>query len=473
MAARPPRTETSMSERQSRTPVRGGARPSSTRDDDTGRRIVVTDMGVTTAAGDGVDAAWTRLLEGRSCIGPVQSFDARAYPDAVAAEVSELPRVGGATDERAIRLLLAASEGLSDELLDLLRRDRGAARRTAIVMGTSKGAVLAMAGVHRRFRAQESPLTADEISAIQAYRPGHGAQRLASHLGVRGPRSTVALACASSAMAIIQAADMLRFGVVDRAVAGGFDCLSPFIFAGFKSIGALSPTMCRPFDRRRDGTVLGEGAALVVLETAESAFQRGALPLAEYVGGGYAADGVHLTAPDRHGRGLARAIDQALWEGKLGADEVDYINAHGTATRFNDSMECRAFERVFGALEAMPPISSTKSVFGHTLGAAGALDAIVSILAIDNSYLPPTVESGVEPEVEGWDFVPERGRQLDNLDVVLTTNSGFAGNNTALVFRRYEPRDGSAEASRLGAPESEVVHVARRFRGRLDGDAPG
>lgn len=436
-----------------------------------GRRIVVTSMGLTSPAGVGVEVAWQRLLESRTCIGPVKSFDARAYPDAIAAEIDHVPEIGRPNDERGIRLLLSAADGLGEDLTELLSNDRGAARRTAIVLGTSKGSILAMADVHRHFRQAQSPLEAEELEVIRAYRPGHGAERLASHLGVRGPRSTVALACASSAMAIIQGADLIRFGVVDRVVAGGFDGFSPFIYAGFKSIGALSETMCRPFDRRRDGTVLGEGAALLVLERESSALRRGATPLAEYAGGGFAGDGVHLTAPDRHGRGLSKAIEQALCDSGLEPKDVSYINAHGTATRFNDAMECRALERVFGELEEMPPISSTKSVFGHTLGAAGALDAIVSILAIEQRTLPPTAESGLEPEVEGWDFVPERARPLDDLDVVLTTNSGFAGNNTALLFQRYKPEDAEIGESSLSAPDSDVVHVEDRFQECLDGDA--
>jgi 3-oxoacyl-[acyl-carrier-protein] synthase II len=249
----------------------------------------------------------------------------------------------------------------------------------------------------------------------------------------------VGQACASSSMAILHAVELIRAGVIDRAVAGGFDGFSPFIYTGFHVIGALSRTGCRPFDIGRDGTVLGEGAALLVLESEEAAEARSARPLAIFEGGGFASDGVHLTAPDREGRGLVRAIGQALDDAEIDAEEVGYINAHGTATSFNDAMECTAFRQIFDGRGAMRPISSIKSIFGHTLGAAGALDAIVSIEALNRQILPPTVNGAKEPLVEEWDFVTEGARPVSDLEVVLTTNSGFAGNNTALIFRRVDP----------------------------------
>jgi 3-oxoacyl-(acyl-carrier-protein) synthase len=402
-------------------------------------RVVVTDLGVVSAAGVGVEAAWACVEAGRTCIGPIRSFDAsRAFPGALGAEIDEVPRAGRDDDERALRLLLAAADDLSPGLPRLLAERPEAARRTAVAIGTSKGAVLAMAPIHRRFATAigVAPMTDDEARAVSTYRPGTGAERLAERLGARGPRSTLGLACASGSMAILHAAELIRAGVADRAVAGGYDGFSPFVFTGFDSIGALTRTCCRPFDRRRDGTVLGEGAALVVLETEEAARERGARPRAWLEGGGYTADGVHLTAPDREGRGLAKAVRQALRDARVEPGDVDYVNAHGTGTRFNDAMECEAFGAIFGG--SRPPVSSIKSIFGHTLGAAGALDVAMCVVAMERQVLPPTAALE-DPEPEGWDFVPGRGRPASSLDVVLTTNSGFGGNNTALVLRRHDP----------------------------------
>jgi len=405
----------------------------------TSPRVLVTDMGLVAASGVGIEEAWRCVVEGRSCIGPIRSFDARAFPGALGAELIDVPAAGRGDDERSIHLLLAAVGTLSTGLEEHLRSHPDAALRTAVVLGTSKGVVLGMGEVHRKVRERAGRLSDADLRTIEAYRPGYGTLRLSERLGARGPRSTLGLACASSSMAIAHAAELLKLGLADRAVAGGFDGFSPFIFTGFDAIGALTRTRCRPFDRRRDGTVLGEGAALLVLETAEAALARGVRPIAELEGAGFTADGVHLTAPDREGRGLARTVRQALDAAGLEADDVDYINAHGTGTRFNDAMECVAFDKVFGEREVMPPISSVKSIFGHTLGAAGALDAIISILSLDRQMLPPTVGCGGETEVDGWDFVPGRGRRVDELERVVTTNSGFAGNNTALIFRRCAP----------------------------------
>lgn len=430
-------------------------------------------MGLVTAAGVGVDPAWDRIEEGSSCIRPVNTFDARAFPAALGAELHDLPRVGRDDDERSIHLLLAAADTFTSGLGAYLRRRSNDARRTAVVLGTSKGVILAMAQLHRRFARGIETLSSAEVEAIHRNRPGYGALRLAEHIGARGPRSSLGLACASSSMAFLQAAELIRSGVVDRAVAGGFDGFSPFIFTGFHVIGALSQQGCRPFDQRRDGTVLGEGAALLVLESEEAAAERGAHPLALYEGGGFAGDGVHLTAPDRRGRGLQRAVRQALDQAGLTPGDLDYVNAHGTGTVFNDAMECEAFRAIFAEQDRVPPLSSIKSVFGHTLGAAGALDVIVSIEALRRQMLPPTVNGAEEPLVPQWDFVTEGVRPTSGLDVVLTTNSGFAGNNTALVFRRY---GSEAELSRpptdeLGPPPE------RRCPGepgpaRRDGAAP-
>ncbi len=400
-------------------------------------RIVISALGLVAASGIGVDAAWAAVAGGRTCVGPIQSFDVTVLPGKTGAELHELPDAGRPGDERSIRMLLAAGDEVTADLRPLLSDAPDARERLAVVLGTSQGALLNMAPIHRRLYQQGEDRLADgEVESLRTYRPGYGTRRLAEAIGAEGPRSTVGMVCVSSAMATMHGADMLRAGAADRAVVGGFEGFSPFIHTGFNCIGALTRTLCRPFDKRRDGTVLGEGAALMLLETEQAAAERGATPLAVLEGGGFAADGVHLTAPDREGKGLQRAIDQALAESGAAPAEFDYVSAHGTGTAYNDSMECRALERVF--TDGVPPMSSLKSIFGHTLGAAGALDAVVSIRAMHERVLPPTVNGGEEPEEDGWDFVHDGARPVARLDRVLSTNAAMAGNNTALVLRRWE-----------------------------------
>ena len=393
-------------------------------------------MGLVTAAGAGIQASWDRVLAGESCVGPIQTFDATVLKDTQGAELVDLPDVGEPCDDRSIRMLLAAGEEACAGLMPRLADDPRARARMAVVLGTSQGALLGMAPVHRRLRRGGGRLSDDEVALFRTYRPGYGARRLAEAVGAAGPRTTLGMVCVSSAMAVLHAATLIRNGSADRAIAGGFEAFSPFIHTGFFCIGALTRTVCRPFDKRRDGTVLGEGAALLMLESEDAAAERGAVPLAVLEGGGFAADGVHMTAPDREGRGLQRAIDQALRESGVEPADIDYVNAHGTATAYNDAMECCALGQVFS--DAPPPMSSLKSTFGHTLGAAGGLDAVISIRAMHEGILPSTVNSGEEPERDGWDFVFDAGRPAQGLRRVMSTNAAMGGNNTALLLRKWE-----------------------------------
>ncbi len=400
--------------------------------------MVITDLGVVTAAGVGIEPFWDTIVAGRSCIGPVRTFDASVFPSPTGAELIDVPAAGREDDERALHLLLEAGNQLSSGLASFLRDHPPAAARCAVSLGTSQGAILGVGPAHRRLRRGGGALDDGDVRAFEAYRPGHGTARLAEHLGARGPRSTLGMVCVSSAMAIIQGAEMIHDGSADRVVAGGFEGFSAFIFTGFHCIGAMSKTKLRPFDERRDGTLLGEGAVLVVLEREDAARERGATPLAVLEGTGFAADGVHLTAPDREGRGLARAMRQAFRQAAIEPGEIDYVSAHGTGTPYNDAMECKAFRQVFEGVPEMPPLSSVKSIFGHTLGAAGALDVAASVLTIQRGVLPPNVNGGGETLIEDWDFVGPVGRPAEGVDLVLSTNAAMAGNNTALILRRAE-----------------------------------
>ncbi len=386
------------------------------------------------AAGTGVGAAWDRLDSGRSGLSPIRRFEPGPYGLEVAGEVQHIQREDGVP--RAFQLLDVAA----DELLE----DSGWAESqqgadTAVVLGTCQGAIEGAEGIHRRYarRPHGEPSAADR-SAFADYRPGAGTARLASRLCASGPLATVGMVCVSSSVALLHAVELIRRGAARRAVAGGFEEFSQFVFTGFHCIGALASGALKPFDEDRDGTVLGEGAVLLTLETLHDARERGAKILAEVVGGGFAADAFHMTAPDPQGGGLERAVRQAFRQAGMGPADVDSICAHGTGTVFNDGMECQAFGRIFAELAdagRMPPISGVKSVFGHTLGAAGALDAVVSILALTEQSFPATVAHS--SPIQAGDFVPGRSRPAERrLDVVLSTNSAFGGNNSAVLFRR-------------------------------------
>jgi len=398
--------------------------------------VVVTGMGMVSAAGNGVEAAWQHLAEGRSALSPIQRFDPKPYARAVAGEANHLPREEGY--DRSFQLLdLAAAE---------LTENSGwgpeqTGRQTGVVLGTCQGSIDRAEAIHRGYarRPHDAP-TDDHRRRFAAYRPGMGTARLAERLGIAGPRATVGMVCVSSSVALLHAVELIRRGACRRAVAGGFEEFSQFTFTGFHCIGAMATGELKPFDEKRDGTVLGEAAVLLTLERLDDALERGATILAEVVGGGVAADAFHMTAPDPDGAGLERAIRQAFGEAGVGPADVDYICAHGTGTAFNDGMESKAFARIFAELAdagRMPPVSGLKSVFGHTLGAAGALDALVSILAIRDRTLPATVAHS-EP-ITDWDFVPGANRKTNGrLDLVLSTNSAFGGNNSAVLLRRVK-----------------------------------
>jgi 3-oxoacyl-[acyl-carrier-protein] synthase II len=399
-------------------------------------RVVVTGMGMVSAAGEGVDVAWRHLAEGLSALSPIRTFDPVPYARTVAGEANHVPR--DEDGDRGFQLLdLAATELLSSSGWGEDQRGR----QTGVVLGTCQGSIERAESIHREYaRRPQDPPTEDHRQRFASYRPGAGTSRLAEQLGIAGPRATVGMVCVSSSVALLHAVELIRRGACRRAVAGGFEEFSQFTFTGFHCIGAMASGALKPFDETRDGTVLGEAAVLLTLERLDDARERGATILAEVVGGGFAADAFHMTAPDPDGAGLERAIRQAFGEAGVGPADVDYISAHGTGTAFNDGMESKAFARIFAELAdagRMPPISGIKAVFGHTLGAAGALDALVSILAIRDRTLPATV-AHTEP-IQDWDFVPGCNRKTDDrLDLVLSTNSAFGGNNSAVLLRRVE-----------------------------------
>lgn len=387
------------------------------------RRAVITGCGVVSPLGLGVPAFWGALVAGRSAIAPIAGFPADDLTPHAAAEVSGVP--SDDPDRAGTFALLAAREALEAAGLDAAAL---ADAHAGVALGTTLGGMQLFERWDLATAAGEPPPAA--LASVPYYAP---AVRLARAHRLSGPVATAQLACASGTEAIALAADWVRGGRADVVLAGGTDLLCRFVVAGFNALRATAD-VARPFDRARAGLVLGEGAAVVVVEDEERARRRGGPLRARIVGTGAAGDAVHMTAPDRTGGGAARAISAALVDAGFPAAAVDFVSAHGTGTPYNDAMEAVALARVFGVKGV--PVDSIKGAIGHTLGAAGAFEAVVCVEALAHGVIPPTVGlQDVDPGCAVLDLVHGAARERP-LGVALSTSSGFAGANAALVLSR-------------------------------------
>jgi len=390
------------------------------------RRIVVTGLGAVSPFGAGVKAYWAGLAAGACAIRPLTLFDAESFRCRIAAEVPEVT-TGSPRRSRADRLALgAALEALDDA--GLSAADREAA---ALISGAVGGGMLeAEEWYWARARGEQMPGWA---AALRSMLPGAHAEALGHRLRLGGPRHTVVTACSSGAVALAEAAELIIDGVVDVALAGGVDAMTRMCFMGFNALKLLDPEPCRPFDKDRRGMSIGEGAAFVVLEAAERARARGARVYAELAGHGMTTDAFHVTAPEPEGEGMVRAMRAALAAAGVDAAAVGYVNAHGTATPQNDRIEARAIARVFG--EGRPLVSSTKSMIGHTMAAAGGLEAVATVLTLTQELIPPTATLVTpDPEVT-FDCVPRVAREAA-VECAISNSFGFGGQNVTLLFRR-------------------------------------
>lgn len=389
-------------------------------------RLVVTGLGVVTPYGLGVKAFWNGLAAGACAIRPLTLIPTEGFRCRVGAEVPD--RLAGSRRRtRADRLALAAAgEALRDAGLDAADR-----ARTALVVGAvGAGMLEAEAWFWRAGRLGDD---AEAPAALRAMLPVAHAETLAHALGLGGPRHTVVTACSSGAVAVAEAAELIADGVADVALAGGVDALTRACFMGFNTLKLLDPQPCRPFDRDRKGMSIGEGAGFLVLEAAERARARGARIWAVLAGHGVTTDAYHVTAPDPGGEGMVRAMQAALARAGLEPSAVGYANAHGTGTPQNDRTEARALARVFG--EGGLLVSSTKSMIGHTMAAAGSLEAIATVLALEHGLVPPTANlDTLDPDV-AFDCVPRVARRAD-LEWAISNSFGFGGQNATLLFRR-------------------------------------
>ena len=395
-------------------------------------RIAVTGLGVVSPYGAGAKTFWSGLTAGACVIRPITLIDTEGFRSRIAAEVPADTMAGlgvSARRARADRLALAAAqEALADA--DLAPRDRAEA---ALIVGAVGGGMFE--GEEWYWEETRTGRPSPRIKALRSILPFTHAETLGWRLRLGGPKETVVMACASGAAAIALGAELIRDGVVPVAVVGGVDAFTRICFMGFNALRLLDPEPCRPFDVGRRGMSIGEAAAFLVLEEAGRGRARGAKSHGELCGAGLTTDAHHVTSPHPEGDGMARAMSLALDRAGLPPAAVGYVNAHGTGTPQNDRIEALAMARVFG--EGRVLVSSTKSLVGHTMAAAGSLEAIATLLAIQHGLVPPTVNlSTVDPAIP-FDCVPGTARPVP-LDCAVSNSFGFGGQNVSLVFRRAE-----------------------------------
>ena len=393
-------------------------------------RVVVSGLGVVSPYGAGVKTFWAGLAEGACAIRPVSLAATEGFRSRIAAEVpadvmAALP--GSRRRSRADRMALAAAaEALADA--DLAPE---AWARAALLVGAVGGGMYEGEAWYREEAATGRPSA--RVSALRSVLPHAHADVLAWRLGIHGPRETLVMACASGGASLALGADLLRAGVVEVAVAGGVDAFTRMCFMGFNALKLLDPDPCRPFDRGRRGMSIGEGAAFLVLETAEHCRARGGRVYAELAGAALSTDAHHVTAPHPEAEGMIRAMRGALEDAALEPARVGYVNAHGTGTPQNDSVEGLALRRVFG--EGTVLVSSSKSMVGHTMAAAGSVEAVATVLALEHGLVPPTATL-VDPDPAiPFDCVPGSARTVA-LEAAVSNSFGFGGQNVSLVFTR-------------------------------------
>lgn len=410
------------------------------------RRVVVTGVGLVTPLGIGVDQNWQALCEGQSGIGRITNFDATAFECKIAGEVKGfkaedyLPIKEAKRTENFIAYAIAATRMAIDR--SGLVIDESNSGRVGTVTGCGLGGLEIMERtislVDKKGPKRVSPFFIPMMIGNMA--PG----MISIHFGAKGPNASLATACAAGGHAVGEAFKLIQEGKAEAMITGGTESvITPTCVAGFSSMKALSTshnddpqTASRPFDRDRDGFVVGEGAGILILEALEEAQKRGAEILAEITGFGMSGDGYHMTSPPPDGDGAARCIQAALDDAGLAPDQIDYINAHGTSTPLNDLYETRALKRVFKDHAKKLAISSTKSMTGHLLGGAGGIESVYTVLALKHGVIPPTINFDNPGDECDLDYVPNTARQV-NIKFAMSNSFGFGGTNASLVFQAF------------------------------------
>jgi 3-oxoacyl-[acyl-carrier-protein] synthase II len=408
------------------------------------RRVVITGVGAVTPIGTAADGLWTGLEERRSAVRTLSRFDPAPFRSKIAAEIPDFRPQDFLDAKRARRLdrfsqlaVTSARLALADAQLDPAREDRD---RIGSMMGSALGGVAFAESQVGKFM-REGPRGLDAALALAVF-PGAASCNIAIEFGVTGPNATNAMSCASGTIAVGDAFHAVRDDLADVMIAGGAEApLAPLTFAAFANIRAMSTrnddptTASRPFDVDRDGFVMGEGAAVVVIEERGRALARGAPVYGEIVGYGCTNDAWHMTAPRPDGRQAARAMRLALADGDVSPDEIGYVNAHGSSTPLNDSTETMAIKQVFGDHAYRLAVSGTKGYYGHALGASGAIETAICALTLARGWLPPTINLSQPDPACDLDCIPGAGRAA-RPGAILSNSFGFGGINATLVLRR-------------------------------------
>jgi 3-oxoacyl-[acyl-carrier-protein] synthase II len=409
------------------------------------KRVVITGLGCISPLGNDITTTWKRIIAGESGVGPITSYDTTSFKTKFAAEVKGFDGVELFGSKEARRMdrftqfgLAAAQQAVIDAGLKIDDTNR---YRIGVVIGSGIGGIATIVD-NMLIANEKGPLRVSPFMVpmmLVDSNPG----MIAIQLGVHGPNLAVVTACATGSNAIGEGAEVIRRGDAEVILAGGSEAsIIPIAMAGMSVMGALSsynedpPRASRPFDAQRDGFVMGEGAGVLVLESLDYALERGATILAEIVGYGLTNDAYHVSAPSEDGSGAAACIQMALNHANLSIDDIDYINAHGTSTPLNDKSETLAIKSVFGDKAYQIPISSTKSMTGHLLGAAGALEAAICVKVLETGIIPATINYEFpDPECD-LDYVPNQPRHA-NVNTIMSNSFGFGGHNAVLIFNRY------------------------------------
>ncbi len=411
------------------------------------RRVVVTGVGMITPLGTGTEKSWKALLEGRSGIRRITRFNPEGLPCQIAGEVPDfdIDRFIEAKEQkkmdRFIHFGLAAATMAMEDSGVKISEDN--AERAGVIIGSGVGGLPAIE--HYSNVLQEKGFRRITPFFIPMVIINLVAGHISIRFGAKGPNSAVATACASGTHAIGDALKLIQSGVADIMIAGGTEAvITPLGVGGFSAMKALSTRndepqrASRPFDSDRDGFIMGEGAGMLILEELEHALQRGARIYAEVIGYGMTGDAHHITSPSPGGEGAARCMRAALRDADIEPSIIDYINAHGTSTRFGDELETTAIKNVFGGHAYKIAVSSTKSMTGHLLGAAGGIEAVITTLSLVHNIAPPTINlEKPDPECD-LDYVPNNARAM-NINCAMSNSFGFGGTNACLVFRKYNP----------------------------------
>ncbi|NLV88672.1 MAG: beta-ketoacyl-ACP synthase II [Tissierellia bacterium] len=409
------------------------------------KRVVITGLGPVSPIGIGKESYWQSLIEGKSGVGLISKFDTRDFDAKIAAEVKDFNPADFIDKKEARRMdkftqyaIAATRLALEDGKVDL---DKLNLERVGVVLGVGIGGMETMETEFTKLKERGPNRVSPVFIPMMISNMGPG--QVSMTFGFKGPTMTITTACASSTNAIGEAYRMIKAGYQDMIITGGSEAsITPISVAGFCSMKALStrnddPTKAsRPFDKERDGFVMGEGAGILILEELDHALARGAKIYGEIVGYGSTSDAFHITQPDPEAKGATRAMELALEEGKVDYKLIDYINAHGTSTYFNDKLETLAIKNLFKDHAKNMNISSTKSMTGHLLGAAGGIEAIATVLAIEEGLIPPTINYEYPDEECDLNYTPNKSIER-NINYALSNSLGFGGHNASILFKKY------------------------------------